>query len=39
MNHNAVADLEGQGADAPPPPPPSVIRPPADPKGPPFGTF
>ena len=29
----------GGGANAPPPHPPSGIRPPADPKGPPFDTF
>ena len=32
------ADLGG-GGRTPPPPPPSGIRPPADPKGPPFDTF
>ena len=33
---NPGADLGGTGADAPPP---SGIRTPANPKGPPFGTF
>ena len=37
-NHENLDKWSSAGADNPPPPPPG-IRPPADPKGPPFGTF